>query len=804
MSFEISFVLAVLIAAVVLFVTEKLPVDLVALLVLLCLAISGVIDHQAALLGFSNHAVIAIASVLVLSGGLQRTGVADLVGRQVMRLAGTGGRRLIAVMMTTTGLLSGIMNDIGVTALLLPVVLDIARRLGRPPSKLLIPLAFGSLLGGMTTLIGTSPNILIAGALSDHGLRPFSMFDFTPVGLTALAIGVVYMILWGRRLLPERAPGSESAHTSDSDLESVYELGKVLFTLTLPRDSCLAGLSLAESRVGVALGLNVLAILRHERRILAPGPDAVLAAGDELMVEGDRKQLRGLRGWRHLEVSDSVHEDTRRVVETAVRSRLVLAEAVLGDTSRLMRTGIAKTAPAMIGLAGKTLRELDFRGRFGLHVLAHRRGGETHYTGLRAKRLRAGDGLLVSGPRAGHDKLRAEGGLGSFRYLTAADLEDSYRLEDRLMSVRLPEASLLAGKMLAETRLGDAFGLTVVAILRGGETLVLPDPGDALRAGDQLLIRGRHEDLRVLGALQDLEVDEHRHSGAEHLESDRVGIAEVVLSPRGTLASRPLREIRFRDRYGLSVLAIWRRGNAYRARLAAMELRLGDAFLVFGDRGKLALLAHDPNFVMLSGEGREALKQHKAPVSATIMASVLASVASGLLPIYVAAPAGAALMVLSGCISMEEAYQFIEWRALLLIAGMLSLGLAMQESGAADLIARAVLGSAAAYGTTALVAGLFLITALCAQVMPTAAVAVLIAPIALASAAELGLSPHALLMVVAVASSCAFMSPVGHPVNLLVMGVGGYRFTDYTTVGLPLTLLIFLVVLFVLPLVWPL
>jgi len=159
--------------------------------------------------------------------------------------------------------------------------------------------------------------------------------------------------------------------------------------------------------------------------------------------------------------------------------------------------------------------------------------------------------------------------------------------------------------------------------------------------------------------------------------------------------------------------------------------------------------------------------------------------------------------VLSRCLSMEEAYRFIEWKALLLIAGMLSLGLAMQETGAAELIAHSVLGSAAAYGTTALIAGLFLITALSAQIMPTAAVAVLISPIALVSATELGLSPHAMLMVVAVASSCAFMSPVGHPVNLLVMGVGGYRFTDYTKVGLPLTFLIFLVVLFVLPLVWP-
>ncbi len=789
MNFEIILVLAVLIAAVVLFVTEKLRVDLVALLVLLTLAISGVIEHEDAILGFSNHAVIAIASVLVLSGGLQRTGVADLVGRQVMRLAGTGERRLIAVMMTTTGLLSGIMNDIGVTALLLPVVLDIARRLRRPPSKLLMPLAFGSLLGGMTTLIGTSPNILIAGALEDHGLEPFSMFDFTPVGLCALAVGVVYMVLWGHRLLPERDPGRESADAAERDYESIYELRKVLFTLTLPPSSALAGHTLAESRLGVALGLNVLAILRDGQRILAPGPSTRLAGGDALMVEGDRKQLRALRGWQHLEVSESVRDDVVKMVDEAARVHFVLAEAELGENSEL---------------AGRTLRGLDFRGRFELCVLALQRAGELYFTGLVRKRLRAGDVLLVSGPRSGHDQLRDEAGLSSFRFLTGEDLEQDYHLERRLLRVTVPEASLLAGRMLAETRLGNAYGLTVVGILRAGEAVVLPAPGEALRAGDQLLIQGRREDLAILGALQDLEFDEQRHPDVDQLESDLVGFAEVVLSPRSTLAGRILRELQFRERYDLSVLAVWRRGRAHRSGLARMELRQGDAFLVFGDRGKLALLASDPDFVVVSGDTREPLKEHKAPVAALVMAGVLTSVASGFLPIYVAAPAGAALMVLSGCLSMEEAYRFIEWKALLLIAGMLSLGLAMQESGAAELIAQSVLGSAAEYGTTALIAGLFAITAISAQIMPTAAVAVLISPIALASAAELGLSPYSMLMVVAIASSCAFMSPVGHPVNLLVMGVGGYRFTDYTKVGLPLTFLVFLVVLLVLPLVWPL
>lgn len=789
MTSDIVLVLVVLAAAVVLFVSEKLRADLVALLVLIALAVSGAVSHEAAFLGFSNHAVITVASVLVLSGGLQRTGVANLVGRHVLRLAGSGERRLLAVMMTTVGLLSGIMNDIGVTALLLPAVLDIARRLERPPSKLLMPLAFGSLLGGMTTLIGTSPNILIAGVLRDRGLKPFAMFDFAPVGLTALVVGVVYMVLWGRLLLPERDPGRESSGPSEQDFESAYELEKVLFTLTLPPRSALAGRSLTESRLGRALGLNVLAILRDGQRILAPGPDTPLAAGDVLVAEGDGKRLKQLRGWQHLEVADGVAEDQRRTAEEAIRIHLVLAEAELAEDSELV---------------GRTLRGLDFRNRFGLHVLAHGRAGEVHLTRLKDRRLGAGDVLLISGPREAHDRLRAEAGLADYRYLTAEDLESRYHIERRLMSVQVPESSLLAGQTLATNRLGFAFGLTVVAIQRGDETLVLPDPDQVLEAGDRLLIRGRRADLEILGALQELVIDEHSPADLRQLHSDRVGVAEVTLSPRSRLSGRSLRDLQFRERYGLSLLAIWRRGRSLRSRLAAQQLLPGDAFLVYGERSRLALLARNPEFVVLSGDIREAFKEHKAPFSAAIMASVLVAVASGLLPIYIAAPFGAALMVLSGCLSMEDAYRFIEWKALLLIAGMLSLGLAMQESGAAELIARTVLGSAAAYGTTALVAGLFAITALAAQVMPTAAVAVLVSPIALASAADLGLSPYALLMVVAVASSCAFMSPVGHPVNMLVMGVGGYRFTDYARVGLPLTLLVFLVVLFVLPVFWPL
>ena len=332
----------------------------------------------------------------------------------------------------------------------------------------------------------------------------------------------------------------------------------------------------------------------------------------------------------------------------------------------------------------------------------------------------------------------------------------------------------------------------------------MPDPDTELEGGDVLLLRGRFEDLKILEALQELTVGDNRPLDLSRLESDTVGLAEASLSPRTTFAGRTIKELDFRENYGVSILAIWRNGEIHRSGLRQMELLPGDAFLLYGDRNRLALLVEHPDFLVVTEGTEEVVRSRKAPVSAVIMAGVLTSVVSGLLPIFVAAPIGAVLMVLTGCLNMEEAYRCIELKAVVLIAGMLSLGLAMQESGTAALVAHAVLGSLADFGPLAVVAGLFLITALSAQMMPTAAVAVLMSPIALSTAAGEGLSPQALMMTVAIGSSCAFMSPVGHPVNLLVMGFGGYRFVDFMKAGFPLFLLVMAVVLTVLPLVWPL
>ena len=235
-----------------------------------------------------------------------------------------------------------------------------------------------------------------------------------------------------------------------------------------------------------------------------------------------------------------------------------------------------------------------------------------------------------------------------------------------------------------------------------------------------------------------------------------------------------------------------------------MTVQLGDALLLHGPRQQLKLLGSEPDFLVLTEDAQEPVRLNKAPLAALVMLGVLLPVILGWLPIAIAAVVGAAVMVLLGCLTMEEAYRFIEWRAIFLIAGMLPLGVAMADSGTASFLADGFVSWVGGLGPLAVIAGLFILTTLASQFMPNPAVAVLLAPIAITTATELGMSPYALMMTVALAASAAFLSPVAHPVNVLIMGPGGYRFMDYIKVGLPLTLVVLAITLFVLPQVWPL
>lgn len=777
MTLQIAMTFTILGMAVILFVTERVRVDVVALLVLVALALTGLVTPAESLSGFSNLAVITVWAVLVLSGGLARTGVAGVIGRQMLRLAGSSEVRLLAIIMLTAGVLSGFMNSIGVASLFLPVVLDIARRTRQPPSKLLMPLAFASLLGGLNTLIGTPPNILVSEALRDAGLQPFQMFDYTPIGVVVMLSGVAFMVFFGRHLLPTRDIAKEFRTAGTEDLRTLYELRDRIMVVTIPPNSPLAGMTLVNSRLGAALGLNVIAILHNGRTQLAPGPETVLSPGSQLLVEGRLDQLSELRGGYI-----TVEEDPLTV------------ERLVSTDIDIIQVGLSPDS----SFVGLTLRQIDFRRRFGLNVLAIWRDDTPRRTNLQETPLQQTDVLLVQGAQNRLEVLRED---SNFFVLGPGDVE-VYRLYERLLAFSVPPGSALVGRTLSESRLGDAFGLTVLGIVRDGSTLLMPLAEEQLQEGDTLLIEGKPEDLSTLRGLQELEVDLSNEGDFPDLESEQIGLIDVVLSPYTTLAGKTLRELHFREKFGLSVLAIWREGKAYRSNLRDIPLRFGDALLLYGPREKLLLLGSEPDFLVLTEAAQEPPRVEKAPTAALVMAVVLLTVIFGWLHIAIAAVLGVILMILTRCLTVEEAHRFIDWKAVFLIAGMLPLGIAMESTGAAHFLAGGMIQLLGGLGPFAIAAGLFILAALASQMMPNPAVAVLLAPIALNTARDMGVSPYPFMMVVAISASAAFLSPVGHPANVLIMGPGGYRFSDYLKVGVPLTLVVLLATMFVLPLFW--
>ena len=298
--------------------------------------------------------------------------------------------------------------------------------------------------------------------------------------------------------------------------------------------------------------------------------------------------------------------------------------------------------------------------------------------------------------------------------------------------------------------------------------------------------------------------DEEEQEDIAVLEDDKTGMIEVVLSPHSALSGQTLQELRFREKYGLTVLAVWRKGHAIRTGLRDLQLQFGDALLFFGSWKKLEVLGQEPDFIVLTEKVQEVAKEEKAGTALTIMAAVLLPVIFGWVPIYIAVVIGAACMVLSKCLTMDEAYRYIEWKAVFLIAGMLPLGSALDKTGAASLVAEQTIALLGPFGPYGVLFGLLLITFMATSIIPTAALVVLMVPIALKTSAGLGISPYPLMMGIAMAASSSFTSPISHPANVLVMGPGGYRFVDYIKVGVPLTLVIFVILMIAIPIFWPL
>jgi di/tricarboxylate transporter len=599
---DLVITLVILTAAILLFLSERLSVDLVALLVLVALGLSRVLTPQEVFSGLSDTAVITILAIFVLAHGLEVTGVADRMGDLVVRLAGKSEARLIAALMTTAAFMSLFMNNIAVASTLLPATATVARRSGIKISRLLIPLAFGSLLGGSATLF-TTTNIVVSGVLQDNGYRGFGVLDFAPVGLPVVVVGIAYMVLFGRRLLPKEKPAER----------------------------------------------------------------------------------------------------------------------------------------------GEVLRQAEM------------------------------------------------------------DLLSTYDLSERLFRARIPAGSILNNRMLAESALREKYGLNVVAVERDSEKVIGPLPDFVFQQGDVMLLEGRLEEFRQLDVEPFLEIQPMPRYQEHDLETHAMMILEVVLSPRSQLIGRTLKETQFREKFGMAVLAVWNGQRVIRTGLADLKLAFGDALLLQGPRDRLPMLRLSSDLIVLS-EVEEPSKKvvNRGKLALTIFGLTLAVAVLGPLPAGEVMLAGALAMVIFNVLTMEQAYRVIEWRIVFLVAGMLPLGMAMTKTGATALFAKALIDVVGPFGPQALLLGLLTLTVLLSQAMKGAAVSAVLAPIAIQAAEQIGADPLAMSMGVALATSMAFITPLGHPVNILMMGPGGYRFQDFFKVGLPLTMLLFIVVLVTLPIFWPL
>ncbi len=783
MTIDIALVLGILIISLILFISEVVRMDVVALMVLGALAVTGLVNATEAFAGFSNSAVITVWAMFILSEGLTRTGIADIIGRQVMRLGGRREVPLIFVIMVTGAVLSAFMNNIGVAALMLPVVVEVARRTGIAASRLLMPLAYSTLLGGLTTLIGTPPNLLISEAMVRNGEQAFGLFDFTPLGGAVMIIGVLFVALFGRFLLPI-VSGKHDKHVSQRSLRAQYKLQERTFMMHVPMSSILVGKTLAESRIGTSTGLIILSLLRDGRSETLPGRQTVIRGGDGLLVQGRLDQFRELRRW-----SDLVIEREAPVLKSMVASKVVYASVTIAEGSPVV---------------AELVRHAAFRTRFDVAVVGIMRKDGYRLTNLAYVPIKAGDQVLVQGEVDAIAQLQKHPDFDLVDIFTPERLAEQYHTDERMFVVRLPKHSDLVEETLKKSRLAEVFDFRVIAVFRDGELKVMPRGGEVLLGGDLLLIEGQQGDLDVLRGLQELEIDTKVPANVGAFESERLTLMDATLDPRSTLGGRTVGELNFRERYGIELAGIWREGQTVGTHLADERLQVGDALLLLGPHERLKLLATDSEFLILTPLGQEPPDTRRAPLAALIMLAVVGVVMMGNAPISVAAVIGGTIMVLTGCLNMEQAYRAIDWRAIFLIAGMLPLGTAMQETGAATFLAGQVMELLGDAGPWPVIMGLYILTAMATMIIPTAALVVLMSPIVLSAMADMGLQPETAMMAVAIAASASFTSPISHPANILVMGPGGYKFVDYLKVGVPLTIVVFITVMILLPVIWPL
>jgi len=605
MNAETLWVLGLLALCIAAFVANRPRMDAVALLALLALVLSGILDAKEALAGFSEPSVILIAAFFVIGESLVRTGIALRVGDWLVDKAGKSETRVLVLLMLAVAALGSVMSSTGVVAIFIPVTLSVASRIGVSRSRLMMPLCFAGLISGMLTLVGTPPNLIVNAELGRAGYAGFAFFDFTPMGLVVLLCGVGYMLAMRRRI-------------------------------------------------------------------------------------GGRKEGEG------------APEKRRRLM----------------------------------------------------------------------------------------------------------DLAREYRILDRVHRMRIEPDSPLVGQTLGEVELRKRYQANIVSIERQRQfrrVMLRPSANRELLAGDILIIDFTCAPISIEQFRAELGL---RESGFRDDLSRELGMAELLLPPESFLIGKSVLDLQLRSQRGISVMGIRRKGEPLGENLLREKLKLGDTLLIAGTWKSIRLLrsqSHDFLLLNLPAEFDEAAPAlRQAPFALIGLAATIALMISGLVPNVIAALLGCMLMGAFRCIDMESAYRSIHWQSLILIVGMLPFALALQKTGGIDFFVAALLDLVGDAGPRMVMAALFLLTAVIGLFISNTATAVLMAPIGIGTALELGVSPYPFAMTVALAASAAFMTPISSPVNTLVLGPGNYRFIDFVRIGVPFTLIVLLICVLLLPLLFPL
>ncbi|HUF89945.1 MAG TPA: SLC13 family permease [Gemmatimonadota bacterium] len=590
MTLEIAIVFAVILGALALFITERFPVDQVALSIPVVLLLAGILEPSEAVSGFANEATVTVAAMLALSLGLMKTGAISAIGRwaQTAPLGGTETRLIVLCLIVAP--LSAFLNNTAVVVVFLPVFLAVALQSGEPPSRFLMPLSFAAILGGTVTLIGTSTNLVVYGMARNRGFTDLHMFSIAPLGLIYLGVGLLYLFTIGRALMPRR-PGQ-------LDLTGKYDVREFTTELHVRPDS--------------------------------PG----------------------------------------------------------------------------------------------------------------------------------------------------------------------------AGRTFAEVRWGEVYGVSILGLRRGSRSLWGPVANRRVTPGDVLYAQGHSQNLLRLAEKEKLETPIDHQAGVDLATGD-ARLAEILLAPTSTLVGRTLKESRFQQRFDATVLAVQHHGRTMRERLAEVELEAGDLLLVHGTAPALDALADEPGFVPLSEVSRPAGPRPRALFAVLILIGVVAAAGTGVMSILPAAMTGVLLMIFSGCLKIEEMYEEMDWMVVFLLAGAIPLGLGMDNSGAAEWLGHHVASVFGPFGPRVVVAAFYLMTSVLTSIMSNNATAVVLTPIALLTAGDLGMNPYALLAAVMFGASADFMTPIGYQTNTLIYGPGGYRFVDYPKVGGPLNLLLLITATIFIPIFWP-